>query len=55
MSFLLATSQLGYLTNKEKEDFLYSDEDGENYNFKVMKFTKMKIKKRKKEYTIVVI
>lgn len=54
MSFLLATPQLDYLTNKEKEE-LRSDEDGENYNFKVMKFTKMKIKKRKKEYTIVVI
>ncbi|XP_014609632.1 PREDICTED: uncharacterized protein LOC106789697 isoform X1 [Polistes canadensis] len=34
MSFLLATSQSAYLANKEKEDLLYSDEDGENYNFK---------------------
>ncbi|KAK2577795.1 hypothetical protein KPH14_012001 [Odynerus spinipes] len=34
MSYVLATSQVGYLTNKEKEDFLYSDEDGDDYNFK---------------------
>lgn len=42
MSFLLATSQLGYLTNKEKEDFLYSDEDGENYNFKYISGNRFK-------------